>query len=187
MRFDEYLAAANLSAVAVDRFDGYAVNVAVPMDWDPVDTGPGAPLWVWRADPSRAVFGANLVLTQSRVAAVIDPAEVFDMLCTWSVDSFPTTHEFSREVALAAEGPGILGRFGMLIHCDIGVVSSESLTRIIRTEDSTLITQLTLTALADSPVERERILLSVRPDTAADPDYSLGFHGAAPLTGAEGQ
>ena len=185
MRFDEYLAANNISAVAVEGFDGYAVNVAVPLDWDPVDTG-SIPVWVWREDPAKAVFCATLVLTQSRVAADLDPAEVFDMLCAWTIDSFPTTYEFSREIDQAGDGPGIMGRFGMLIHCDIGVVSSESLTRIIRTEDHTLITQLTLTAMADSPVDRARIFLAVRPDAPADADNTR-FHGSAPLTGAESQ
>lgn len=186
MRFDEYLAANNASVVAVDQFDDYAVNVAVPLDWDPVDTAADTPVWVWREDPSKAVFCANLVLTQSRVAAIIDPKEAFDMLCAWTIDSFPTTHEFSREVAPASEGPGILGRFGMLIHCDIGVVSSESLTRIIGTEDQTLITQLTLTAMAGSPVDRANIFLAVRPAAWAGADPTR-FHERAPLTGVEGQ
>ena len=180
--FQDFLKAKDIAVAAVDRFDGYAVTVGLPPDWKAAASPPGSRVWVWPADPFQARFCANLVLTQTRVEATLDHAEVFAMLCEWTVNLYPGTYEYTREVAAAGEGPGILGRHGMLINTDVGVLASESLTRILTESQATLITQSTLTSLADSPVDRAHIRLAVT--TAAPPDSAAPtiYHGT---TGAE--
>ena len=187
IRFDEYITANNVIVAAVDRFDDYTATVALPPDWEPITSAPATRAWVWRADPFRTRFCASVVLTHTLLEATPDPAETFTMLCAWNANLFPATYEYIREVEAANDGPGLLGRFAMLMNADVGVVTIESLTRIITTQQHTLIAQLTLTALAESPIDRPQIRLTMTPAqsrwAAPDPDHAA----AAPRTEGSGR
>lgn len=102
------------------------------------------------------------------------------MLCDSNAHIYPDVHEYTREVEEATEGPGILGRFGMLVNADIGVLASESLTRVIADNRFTSIAQLTLTSLADSPVDRAHIRLAVTPAVAPASAALVDHSGGAP-------
>jgi hypothetical protein len=71
----------------------------------------------------------------------------------------------------------------MLINADLGVLVSESLTRVITERQATLITQLTLTALADSPVDRAHLRLTVTPAESVDPVATAQPGPTAPIAG----
>lgn len=182
MLFDDFVQSNRLSVTSVDRFDGHTVTVTMPPDWEAIESPPDSQVWIWQADPLRGRFCANLVLTQSRIDAALDPAGVFAMLCDSTARIFTGIHEYTREVEEAAEGPGILGRFGMLINAESGVLASESLTRVISENHTTLIAQLTLTCLADSPVDRPYIRLAVTPAGVPDITALVDYHGSTPQT-----
>lgn len=167
MRFDEFLTHRNLPAVTVDRFDGYTVQVGLPEDWAPLNSTPGVKVWAWTADPNLAVFCANAVLTMHRIPAALDPAEVFVMLCQQQLHMLPGSVERGRELTAAADGPGVAGALAMDIASEHGTLDSRSHTRILSEHHQTLIAQLTITALPDSPLDRPAIWLTVTTGGAA--------------------
>jgi hypothetical protein len=178
VRFDDFVALHGIGVSSADEFDGYAVAVVLPPDWEEFDAVPGSKVWSWRADPFIAKFGANAVLTMSRVAAPLDSAEVFDMLCEWQLHMVPGVRLRHRGQQPAVEGPGIVGSLLMDIDTtEYGLIDSASRTRIITTEEETLIAQLTITALNDSPVDRAHIRLAVALADAAGP-APVGYGGA---------
>ena len=117
MRFDQFLQQHGIVAVPVDQFDGFEVNVVGPQDWEVVEDRPGLRIWVWREDPYLNQFCANAVLTMHRVAAELDPTEVFAMLSDEQVHLVPGCHERQRSSAPADGGMGIQGLLSLsLIH-----------------------------------------------------------------------
>lgn len=169
MRFDEFTDERGLAVSSVDRFAGFVVEVGVPPRWEPFDSAVGIRVWAWRDDPRIDVFCANAVLTMHRVQAPLDPAEVFAMLSEQQLQSAPKCHELHREFAAANEGVGMVGTLTMQIAHELGTIDSASQSRIIAAERETLIAQLTVTALDDSPVDRAHIWLTTRPGPAANP------------------
>jgi hypothetical protein len=103
-----------------------------------------------------------------RVEASLDASEVFAMLVDQQSQS-------------VHEGPGVAGALALRITNELGTIDSVSRTRIITTEQATLITHLTVTALHDSPVDRAHIWLTVRTGAAGSP--SAGHHSGAPVDG----
>jgi len=182
MRFDEFVNKRGLAVFPVDRFAGLAVQVGVPPGWEPFDSAPGARVWACRNDPCIAEFCANAVLTMHCVEAALDPAEVFAMLADQQLQSVPGCHEVRRELTVATEGAGVVGVLGMQITHELGTIDSVSQSRIITAGQETLIAQLTVTALHDSPVDRAHIWLSVRPGATAGA-VPAGDRGAVPVTG----
>lgn len=178
MRFDEFMAGYGVVMSPVDRFDGFAVDVGVPPDWEPFDSAVGIGVWVCRSDPCIDQFCANAVLTLHRAEASLDAGEVFAMLGEQQLQSVPGCREIHRELAAATEGPGAMGVLEMHITHELGTIDSVSRSRIIATEQETLIAQLTVTALHDSPVERANIWLAVRKGGVAGPT-STDDHGGA--------
>lgn len=148
----------------VEQFDEYAVDVALPPGWEPFQYPPGTRICIWRADPVGPRFNANVVLTMTQIEAVLGPAEVFSMLCGWQVHLVPGTQETARDLSDAMEGPGTVGTLALHIPSGFGLLDSESVTRILTTQQRTLIAQLTLTALPESPVDRDNIGLAVTRD-----------------------
>lgn len=185
VRFDEFVADNGIAAAPADQFDGFAVSVILPPDWalldvEPYNTVPGTRAWAWPADPciERHHFGANAVLSMSVVEASLDPAEVFAMLCEWQLHMVGDTHERRRALEPATEGPGVVGTLMMEITTsEYGPVASVSRTRIIPAGEQTLIAQLTITALLDSPIDKAHIALIVAPGDAAGP-APVGYGGA---------
>lgn len=179
MRFDEFMAQNRVAVAPVDRFDGFAVDVDVPPNWEPFDSAVGIGVWVCRSDPRIDRFCANAVLTLHHVEASLDAGEVFAMLSEQQLQSVPGSHGLRRELAAATEGPGASGLLPMQISHELGILDSMSRSRIITTEQETLIAQLTVTALQDSPVPREDIWLAVRPVAAGR--APSGNEGGAPV------
>lgn len=97
-----------------------------------------------------------------RVETALDPADVFAMLVEQQLQTTPKCYEVRRELGPAAESIGIQGLLAMQITHELGTIDSVSRSRIISAEQETLIAQLTVTALHDSPVERENVWLSVQ-------------------------
>lgn len=161
MRFDEYLEEHGVAVSPVDRFAGLVVRVGVPRGWEPFDSAVGARVWVCRTDPRIDVFGANAVLTMHRVEAPLDAGEVFAMLSEQQSQSVPGCRELQREFAPAADSLGFRGLLALEIASELGRIDSVSRSRIIAAAEGTLIAQLTVTALQDSPVEQTPIRLSV--------------------------
>jgi hypothetical protein len=184
MRFDEFLDRNGLSVEAIDQFDGYFVEVAVPLGWEAAASAAATRVWIWRDDPCREQLCANAVLTLSRVEAVLDPAEVLSMLCDGQAQLLPGIHEVHRESSVAAEGPGVRGILALVINTDIGVLECVVAARIIAADQQTLIAQLTVTALPESPVDPSAIGFGVVPAAWAGPAPTR-FHGAAPSDTAE--
>ncbi|OBJ23749.1 LpqN/LpqT family lipoprotein [Mycobacterium sp. 1245801.1] len=182
MRFDEFVARHGVALSPVDRFGGLMVEVRVPPGWEPFDSAVGLRVWACRTDPHIDVFGANAVLTMHRVEAVLDPAEVFAMLAEQQLQSVPGCHEVHREVRPAGASVGVQGLLVMLIAHELGTIDSVSRSRIIPTEKETLIAQLTVTALHDSPVERAGIGLDVHMGAAPVSPASGDHHRKAPAT-----
>lgn len=181
MQFDEFVAGHGIAVSAVDRFDGFAVDVRIPRDWDPFDSAVGIGVWVRRSDPRIDEFCANAVLTLHRVEASLETGDVFAMLCEQQLQSVPDCHERHRELAAATEGPGAAGVLAMQITHELGTIDSVSRSRIITTERETLIAQLTVTALHDSPEDRENIWLSVRRGAAAS-HAATSHSGGVPVS-----
>lgn len=164
MRLDHFLERNGIAVATVSQFDGYLVEVAVPLEWEAVDTSSSAtPVCIWRDKPGIEPVCANAVLTLVQADAALDPAEVFAMLCEWQVQMLPGIHEVNRESALTDTdtGAGVRGTLALLINTDVGVLESVVMSRIIPTCGHTLIAQLTFTALAESRVGRGRIGLGV--------------------------
>jgi hypothetical protein len=146
---------------------------------------PGKRMWGWTADPFIKRFGANAVLSMSRVGASLDPTEVFGMLCEWQINMVEGTRERGRAVAAATDGPGIVGQLFLEIPTeDYGLIGSASRTRIIPAGPETLIAQLTVTALVDSPVDFADTGLTVAPGDATGP-VPVGYHGPPPSAPTE--
>jgi hypothetical protein len=185
VHFDEFVQANQLHVAPVEQCEGLQVEVGLPPDWDPFQSSPGMRIWVWRNDPCRETFCANAVLTMNRVDSPLDPAAVFTMLCGQQVHALPDSQELRRELAAATEGPGVTGVFDMSITAEVGRVDSLSLSRIVADDQRTWITQLTVTALADSPVDRTGIWLRIRTVGGAIDPESIAQPGA-PLAGSEG-
>jgi len=180
LRLDEFLGEHDIHMSAVEQFPEYAVDVALPSNWEPFQSPPEARVCIWRGDPDRDRFCANVVITMSQIEAVLDPAEVFSMLCEWQAHLVPGTKETSRDLFDATEGPGIVGTHTMYIPSATGLLDSESITRIATTQQHTVIAQVTLTALPESPVDRANIGLAVTHDAPdARPKNSGGLTGAA--------
>ena len=143
MRLDEFLDKNGIPVAAVEQFDEYVVDVALPPGWEPFQSPPGTRVCIWRDDPVGARFCANVVLTMTQVKTALDPAEVFPMLCEWQAQLVPGTQEASRDVSDATEGPGVVGVLALHIPSDHGLLDSESVVRILTTQQRTLIAQLT--------------------------------------------
>ena len=80
----------------------------------------------------------------------------------------------------ATEGPGVVGlQFLEFTTEEFGRIGSASRTRIIPAGSQTLVAQLTVTALVDSPVDFADVGLTVAPGEAAGP-APIGYHGGAP-------
>lgn len=186
MRFDEFVRESGVSVSPVDRFVGFVVEVGVPPGWEPFDSAVGVRVWVCRSDPFIDVFCANAVLTMHRVEAPLDPGEAFAMLVEQQVQSVPDCHELRCEHAAATEGAGIVGLLAMQIAHELGTVDSVSRSRIITAEQETLIAQLTVTALHDSPVDRAHVWLTARPGPAASP-APAGRHRAPVVATRDGR
>lgn len=191
MRFDEFLDLHGISLTAVDRYDGYIVQVAVPADWEAVDTSwSTTPVWIWREGCDTEPWRANAVLTLARADRALEPAEVFVMLCEWQVQMLTGVHEVDRDPAVAHEGPGVMGTLDLLINTDAGILESVVMSRIIATDSDTLIAQLTLTAPLESAMQRSRIgfgLISSSPPAGPYqfPDEPAAAPGAPATISAE--
>ncbi|BBN48955.1 hypothetical protein MOKP45_37130 [Mycobacterium avium subsp. hominissuis] len=70
----------------------------------------------------------------------------------------------------------------MQITHELGAIESVSRSRIITAEEETLIAQLTMTVLRDSPVERANIWLAVHKRAAVAGPASDDHHRNAPAT-----
>lgn len=177
LRFDEFVERAGISVSPVDRFSGCVVEVGAPPGWELLDSAVGVRVWVCRTDPRIDEFCANAVLTMHRVEALLDAREALTMLVEQQLESVPGCHELHREIAAATEGAGVVGALAMQITHELGTIESVSRSRIITTEQETLIAQLTVTALHDSPVDRANVWLTVRAGAEA------GSGSAVPVIG----
>lgn len=182
MRLEEFLEQHSLAVFPVDRFAGYVVEVGVPPGWDLFNSVLGMRVWVCSDDPRRDEFCANAVLTMHRVEGVLEAGDVFTMLTEQQLHSVPGCRELHRELAAATDGPGVAGALFTRIADELGTIDSVSRSRIISAEQETLIAQLTVTALQDSPVDRAHIWLSVQMGAATGPT-SADHH--APVTKAQ--
>lgn len=177
MRLDKFAEKHRISMAVVDQFGGYSVEVALPPDWEAFASPPGTRALVWRADPFMKQFCANVVLTMTQIDAMLDPYEAFAMLCEWQKELLPGVQETSRDLAEVHGGQGLAGMFAMRVATAGGLLDSFSLARVITAETRTLIAQLTLTKLPDSPVDCAHIGLAVRQVEMDAP--SVTFHPAA--------
>ncbi|CAM5738978.1 hypothetical protein MAUB1S_01099 [Mycolicibacterium aubagnense] len=185
MRFEEFVEQNSIAVVPVERFSGFFVEVGVPSGWEIFHSATGIRVWLCRDDPRDDVFCANAVLTMDRVEAPIDAAAVFAMLVDQQLHSVPGARELRRELGPATEGAGVVGTLTMQIADALGSISSVSRSRIITLEQETVIAQLTLSALADSPRARANVWLSVRPGAQTDSAFT-DRHGIAPVSGTRG-
>jgi Probable lipoprotein LpqN len=180
MRFDEFIQKRSLAVSPVNRFADFIVEVGVPPGWEPFDSATGVRVWACRNDPRITEFCANAVLTMHRVETPLDPTEVFTMLAEQQLRSAPGCHEVRRELGPAGESVGAQGLLAMRFTHELGAIDSASQSRIITAGQETMIAQLTVTALHDSPVDRARIWLTVRPGAAAGP-ASASYRGVVPV------
>jgi hypothetical protein len=185
MRFDEFAQRHNLAVSPIDRFDGFVVEVGLPQGWYPFESTTGMRIWVCRTDPRSDVFCANAVLTTHRVEAKLDADEVFAMLAEQQLGSVPCTHEQTRTLSAATEGPGVVGVLTMQIDDKLGAIDSLTRTRIIANPQETMFSQLTVTALQDSTANRANIWLTVRLRDGAGPTAPSSYAGST-LTDAWG-
>jgi hypothetical protein len=89
-------------------------------------------------------------------------------------------------VTAATEGPGVVGlQFLEFTTEEFGRIGSASRTRIIPAGSQTLVAQLTVTALVDSPVDFADMGLTVAPRDTAGPG-KIGYHGAPSAATQEG-
>lgn len=161
MRFQDFLQENGFAASPVERFDGFVVEVGAASGWNPFDSGLGLRVWVCRNDPLINDFCANAVLTMHCVDAVLDAREVFSMLAEQQAHMVPGCHQLLCEWAAATEGAGVVGTLILDMPQTCGLIISESQSRIIATDRETLIAQLTVTALHNSPVNRSDVWLTV--------------------------
>jgi len=168
VRFDEFVARHQIVVSPVDRFAGFVVDVGKPPEWLPLDTAPGLRAWVDHDDSCTDVFRANAVLTTHHLAAGVDAGELFGMLSDKQLQSVPGCREQRRELAQATEGAGVVGLLALQIPHELGTLASVSRTRIITSEQETLIAQLTMTALEDTAVSPSDVWLTVRSSSEGD-------------------
>jgi hypothetical protein len=166
MRLDEFVRTRGVAVSPVDGFDGFEVQVGLPLGWEPFDSATGVQVWTCRNDPRIDDFCANAVLTMHHVAVSLDPSNVFAMLVDQQLHSLPGSRERHRDLAEATDGAGVRGLLALEITHDVNILDSVSRTRILTTNGATLIAQLTVSALRDSPLAGEAIWLIVR-DAAA--------------------
>jgi hypothetical protein len=132
-------------------------------------------VWVCRSDPRADEFCANAVLTMHRVEALLECGEVFTMLADQQLQLVPGCRETRRHLTQAAEGAGVAGTLAMEFAHEFGPLDSICRSRIVASEQETLIVQLTTSVLRDSPVVREPIRLTVRTDvTGTEPEADDG-------------
>ncbi|MEZ0051337.1 hypothetical protein ABIA30_002335 [Mycobacterium sp. MAA66] len=177
MRFDEFAQRHNLAISPIDRFDRFVVEVGVPQGWYPFDSATGMRIWACRSDPRIDVFCANAVLITHRVEAKLDAHEVFAMLSEQQLESVQCAYEQRRTLSAATEGPGVVGVLAMQINDKLGVLDSLTRTRIITNPKETMIAQLTVTALQDSPANRANIWLTVRLRDDGSPTAPILYSG----------
>ena len=186
MRFDTYLEERGISAAPVDRFYGIEVDVDGPPDWEAVESRPGMRIWIWPDDPYRQQFCGNAVLTMHRISTVLDPLEVFEMLCNEQVHLVGGCHERYRAWRPAVDGVGIDGMLSSQFDSQVGSIGSASQSRIIAPGQETLIAQLTVTALLGSPANSANIRLTVKCAGAAaavgEPDGQQPVAGGIPAS-----
>ena len=128
-------------------------------------------------EPRIKDFGANAVLTMHVMESVLDGATVFSALCEQQLHMLSGGRELKRELSTATEGPGYTGLFVTQLTADVGTVDSVARSRIVTTDSETLIAQLTVTALHDSPVDWSAIWLTVETGTAAGAELAGGDSG----------
>lgn len=167
MRFDEFVAREHIEVRPADRFVGFSVGVELPPEWEQVDAKNGLRVWVWASDPRRKDFCGNAVLNLYRVQAVVEPSVLFAMLCEQQRQSVPNSRELLSDLAAATEGPGAAGTLVLQIDHVVGMIECATRSRIITVEHQTLVAELTVTALHDSPLDRSQIGLSVVVDHAS--------------------
>jgi hypothetical protein len=167
MRMDQLIETTGTVVRPVDRFGGLLVKVGLPPAWEPVESPFGSHIWVWIGDPRIKDFGANAVLTMHVMESIFDGATVFPALCEQQLQMLSGGRELKRELSAATEGPGVTGLFVTQVSADVGVIESVARSRIVTTDRETLIAQLTVTALNDSPVDWSEIWLTVETGTAA--------------------
>lgn len=161
-RLDHYLRERAIAVAPADQFPGLIVEVGAPRGWELLDLTVGMRVWICRTGPCKGGFCANAVLTMHRIEAGLPGDGVFEMLAEQQVQLVPGCSEMRRELGAATEGVGIVGLLAMKIDHELGTIDSESRSRIIATEQETLIAQLTVTALQDSPVRTSDIWLTVK-------------------------
>lgn len=166
MRLDEFTTTRGLAVSAVDGFDGFEVQVGLPLGWEPFRSATGAQVWTRSSDSRAGDFCANAVLTMHHLAAALDPSDVFAMLVDQQLHSPPGSRERHRDLAEATEGAGVRGLLALEIVHDRNILDSVSHTRILNTDGATLVAQLTVSALRDSPAMGEAIWLTVRDGAA---------------------
>ena len=186
-RFEEFLSRHDAGVAVVDRFAGFAVDVALPIDWTPVDTFEatgGARAWGWPNDPCRKAFCANAVLILQRFDKTLDEETIFTLTCQRQRDSVPGCRELHRELGSAVEGPGVAGTLVLDIDHDIGPLYSVTHVRIAAGDHETLVAQLTATALEDSPLDLRHIRLTLLTDLAPETPATVRYHGSQAGSGA---
>lgn len=150
MRFDEFVKQQHIDVLSVEGFEGFSVGVELPPDWAQVEAVDGLRVWVGANEPRSGEFCPNAVLNLYRVESLVEPGDLFSMLCEQQSQSVPGCRESYRDLAVAAEGPGVAGTLVLQIAHELGTIDSATRTRIVATEQETLIAQLTITALHDS-------------------------------------
>ncbi|MCV7179926.1 LpqN/LpqT family lipoprotein [Mycolicibacterium sphagni] len=160
-RFDEFVKRHNVSAIPADRFPGFTVKVGLPAGWVLLESAPGIRIWVDVNDPDIERFCTNAVLTMHRVKASLDASEVFAMLVNQQVQSIPVYRETQREINLTMDGAGVAGMLVLEVADDLGPVRTLCRSEIATTTDETLVAQLTVTAMRDSPSNLKGIWLSM--------------------------
>ncbi|GCB01341.1 hypothetical protein [Mycolicibacterium sp. NCC-Tsukiji] len=178
MRFDEFIHSSGITAVPVERFPGLVVEVGLPVGWYPFEGDVGVRVWACRSDPCIDVFCANAVLTMHRIETRLDAADAFAMLVEQQLQTVAGTRELTRALSAATEGPGAMGLLRMEITDGVGVIESLTRSRIVAVEGETMVSQLTTTALRDSPANRAAVWMTLRSG-----DASGSHRGGAPITG----
>ena len=168
MRFDQFIEQSGIAVSPVDSIDGFIVDVGLPSEWAPLDSVHGVRVWIWRCDPHITEFCANAVLTMHCIDAPLEAGEMFAMLSEQQAHMLSGSRIEQNELGAAKEGPGFTGTFAMIFASPFGPIGSVSRSRIITADRRTLVAQLTITAMQDSPVDRTNIWLSVTPGASGD-------------------
>ena len=180
MRIEQFLQTTGTATRQVDRFDNFMVKVGLPPMWQPMESPFATPLWIWVSDPCIKEFGANAVLTMYVLDSPITGREIFPMLCEQQLQTFPQSRESKRELQDATEGPGLTGILVTQMDADVGAIDTVAWSRMITTDRETMIAQLTVTALHNSPVDWPEIWLSVETATTTG-SVSVSRSGGAPV------